>query len=202
MRRSGLEFLMFSALLASVLPGLIGCAHEDPMMQPAKPVSQMERPAWVNKGSGAYPNDKAKIFAVGTSPAGMDDESLARETADDDGRVALQRVFEVYVAALMERYKRSTTVGGQGKTENDVKSVSRTLTEGTLHGSQVSDHWQNPQNGVWYSLVILDLAAFKDFAQQSKDLDASFKEYIRDNAEKAQGDLDKSLAEKHGNGPQ
>jgi hypothetical protein len=197
MFRSGLKALVVSTSLVGVIPLVVGCAHTDPMKEPAKPVSQMPRPAWVDKGSGAYPGEKSKIFAVGIAPAGVDDESLARETADDDGRVQLQRVFEVYIAALMERYKRSTTVGGQGKTENDVKSVSRSLTEGTLHGSQISDHWHSPQNNTWYSLVVIDLASFKEFVEQAKDLDASFKEFIRSNADNAQGDLDKRLAEKH-----
>ena len=38
----------------------------------------------------------------------------------------------------------------------------------------------------------------KEFVEQAKDLDASFKEFIRSNADNAQGDLDKRLAEKHG----
>lgn len=203
MVRFNMKALVVGGALLGALPMLAGCGHEekkDPMMAPAAPPSQNPRPAWVNKGSGAYPGEKGKIFAVGISPAGMDDESLARETADNDGRTQMQRVFEIYIAAMMEQYKRYTAQGGKGKTEIDVKSVSRSLTEGTLRGATVVDHWQNPQNGTWYSLVVIDLAAFKEFAQQAKDLDASVKEYIRDNAEKAQDDLDKNLAAKNGGG--
>jgi hypothetical protein len=196
-----------SLLAVAALPALIGgsflasggCAHEDAMMAPAVPVSRTPRPAWVDKGSGAYPGEKGKIFAVGISPAHMDDESLARETADNDGRTQMQRVFEIYIAALMEQYKRFTSQSGQGQTEIDVKSVSRSLTEGALRGSQISDHWQNPQNATWYSLVVVDIAAFKEFAQRARDLDASMKDYIRDNADRAQDDLSKHLAERNGN---
>lgn len=197
MVRSCCKVMTLWSCLAAATGFATGCAHQDPMMQSAKAPAQTDRPAWVNKGSGAYPGDKNKIFAVGISPAGMDDESLAREAADDDGRAQMQRVFEVYIAALMERYKRSTSLAGQGKTENDVKSVSRSLTEGTLRGSQVTDHWQNPQNSTWYSLVVIDLGSLKEFAEQAKDLDSGVKEYIRDNAASAQDDLDKRLADKH-----
>ena len=128
MVRFNLRALVVGTSLLGALPMLAGCGHEekkDPMMEPAKPPSQNPRPAWVNKGSGAYPGEKGKIFAVGISPAGMDDESLARETADNDGRTQMQRVFDIYIAALMEQYKRYTAQGGKGKTEIDVKSVSR-----------------------------------------------------------------------------
>jgi hypothetical protein len=185
--------------MLGALSGVLGCAHEDPMMVTgAKPVALTPRPAWVDKGSGAYPDQKGKIFAVGLSPAHMDDEGLAREAADNDGRVQMQRIFDIYIAALLEQYKRYTGQGTQGKTEIDVKSVSRSLTEGSLHGSVVSDHWQNAANGTWYSLVVVDLAAFKEFVAQSKDLDAQLQSYIRDNADAAQDDLSKHLAEKHG----
>jgi len=199
MRGSLLKAVALPALIAGwfLAPG--GCAHEDPLMATAVPVSQTPRPAWVDKGSGAYPGDKGKIFAVGVSPAHIDDESLAREAADDDGRTQMQRVFEVYIAGLMERYKRATVQNKQGLTENDVKSVTRSLTEGALRGSQISDHWQNPQSATWYSLVVVDIAAFKDFAQRARDLDASMKDYIRDNADQAQDDLSRRLAERHAN---
>ncbi len=185
-----------------LLTGLAaGCGKkEDAMQKPAGDMGDRDRPAWVNKGSGNYPGKTGVIFAVGLSPKGMDDEGLAREAADNDARVQLQRVFETYVAAMIESYKRATMQSGKGKTEIDVKSVARTLTEGTLRGSMIEDHWKNNKDGTIYSLCIIEVGKFKAVVAESKDVDEGTKEYIRDNAEKAQGDLDAALGAKNEGG--
>ena len=186
------------AVLALCSGMSLGCGDKkDDMHKEVGTLSDTPRPAWVNKGSGNYPDKKGVIFATGLSPQGMDDEGLAREAADNDARVQLQRVFETYVAAMMETYKRATMQSGKGKTEIDIKSVARTLTEGTLRGSMIQEHWQDPKKGTIYSLCVIDVNAFKEVAAQAKELDSGVKEYIRDNAEKAQDDLDKALGAKN-----
>jgi hypothetical protein len=62
----------------------------------------------------------------------------------------------------------------------------------------IQEHWQDPGKGTWYSLCIVDVASFKEVAEQAADLDAGVKEYIRENAEKAQEDLDDALSKKGG----
>ena len=104
------------------------------------------------------------------------------------------------MVARIYKPSRNAMQSGKGKTEIDIKSVSRTLTEGTLRGSQITEHWQNPKNSVWYSLCVIDVNAFKEIAQAAKDLDQGVKDYIRDNAEKAQDDLDKNLKAGGGGG--
>lgn len=197
MARNALKVILAGLVLSGSMT--LGCGgKKDEMTAPAKEPSELPRPAWVNKGSGNYPGKPGTIFATGISPQGMDDESLAREAADNDARVQLQRVFETYVAAMMESYKRATMQAGKGKTEIDIKSVSRTLTEGTLRGSMIQEHWQDPKKGTWYALAVIDINAFKEVAQQAKELNSEVKEYIRDNAEKAQEELDKNLEKKDG----
>ena len=157
-----------------------------------------QAPAWVHKGSGAFTKDGKKVFYGVGVVQGIRNEGLARQTCDNRARVEIARIFDLYVAAMMKDYQRSTTAGDfkNSSEEQDVLSVSKTITEINMRGVQIIDHWQNPQSGALYALAMLDLAGIMDSINTAKQLNARVRDYVRNNARKAFNDLDKELGKR------
>jgi len=155
-------------------------------------------PKWVHKGSGAYEKDgKRSFFGVGIVQ-GIRNEGLARQTCDNRARAEIAKIFDLYVAAMMKDYQRSTTAGDfkNSAEEQDVLSVQKTITEVNLRGVEIRDHWQNPRSGALYALAVLDLNGVMKSLDQAKQLNARVRDYVRDNARKAFNDLDKELGKR------
>jgi hypothetical protein len=71
--------------------------------------------------------------------------------------------------------------------ENALKTFSKT----TLHGATIVDRWLDPEDGTFYSLCELDMFAFQDALDKHKELDSKVRDYVRENAEKMHGELEK-----------
>ncbi|MBW2734675.1 MAG: hypothetical protein JRH20_19990 [Deltaproteobacteria bacterium] len=149
-------------------------------------------PMWANKGSGAFTRGGEKAFYGVGLVQGVQNEALARQTADNRARGEIAKIFDTYVAALMKDYQRSTTAGDfKGSAEEqDVISVQKTVTETTVRGIEIRDHWRNPRDGTLYALAVLPL---KRVMQNMNTLSPSVRDNVRANAEKAFADLDKEL---------
>jgi hypothetical protein len=163
---------------------LIGCAAQ----QPAAPA----RPAWVDKGSGAYDVDKGKVFyGVGVA-SGIRNVALLRSTADNRARAEVAKILETYVAVLAKDYMASTTAGDMSSSseEQHVEQALKTFSKGTLHGARIIDRWRDPADGSQYAICELDLFSFKNALDQHKELDEKVKNYVKDNAEKMHRELE------------
>src|SRR6478609_9438856 len=103
-------------------------------------------PAWVTRGSGAFPSDKKSFYSVGLAN-GIKNPALLRTTADNRARAEMVKVFETYSASLMKDYMASAN----GKEEQAVEQAVKTLSAGSLTGAEIVDRYLNSE-GVQYSL--------------------------------------------------
>lgn len=169
---------------------LTGCAGT---RKGPTPIQELKAPEWVKKGSGAFGNEKGRVFYGVGSASGINNSSLLRTTADNRARNELAKIFEVYTASLMKDYAASTTAGDFSKTaeEQHVEQAIKTVTATTLNGVEIVDHWQNPDTMELFSMARLDLESFKNNMDKMKELNDKVKEYVRKNAEKLHDQLEK-----------
>lgn len=184
-----------SLLLGSVLlfaacggPGHSGAGH------PITGVTPAGTPRWVNKGSGAFSGPEGKAFYGVGLVAGIKNPALSRQTADNRARGEIAKIFHTYVAAMMRDYQRSTTAGDfkASAEEQDVVSAQKTITEATVRGIEIRDHWLDPQSGTAYALAVLPLKRILNDLGSAK-LSPRIRDHVRANAAKAFNDLDKEL---------
>ncbi|MCB9557775.1 MAG: LPP20 family lipoprotein [Deltaproteobacteria bacterium] len=176
-----------------------GCSH--PGYGPSAPISGVNpdgSPRWVQKGSGAFDGPHGKAFYGVGLVQGIQNPSLRRQTADNRARGEIAKIFDTYIAAMMKDYQRSTTAGNfqASAEEQDVISAQKTVTEVTLRGVEIRDHWIDPQNGALYALAVLDMNAIGKGLDDAKQLDPRVRDYVRDNARKAFEDLDAELSKR------
>jgi hypothetical protein len=127
--------------------------------------------------------------------AGVQNPGLARQAVDNRARAEVAKIFDLYIAAMMKDYQRSTTAGDfkASAEEQDIVSAQKTITETTLRGVEVRDHWTDPQSGTLYALAVLDLDGIKKGVDGTTQLNARVRDYVRDNARRAFEDLDSEL---------
>jgi len=175
----------------------LGCPH--PSEGPAHPVMGVNpdgTPKWAKKGSGAFDGKHGRAFYGVGLVSGIQSESLERQTADNRARGEIAKLFNTYIASMMKDYQRSTSANGASAEEQDVVSAQKTITEVTLRGVEIRDHWRDPQSKAMYALAILDLNAITRSVGQAK-LAAPIRDYVRANADKAFNDLDKELGKRN-----
>jgi hypothetical protein len=149
-------------------------------------------PDWVNKGSGAFKDTAGKPVFYGVGAVqGVRNIPLARYSADDRGRADIAKIMNSYVTVLSKDYMASVTAGDmkQSSEEQMVSQTMKNFAKFTLHGAIPVDHWVDKDNGVVYSLVKLDMAAIQQSLNDSKELDAKVRDYVKANAEKAFDEL-------------
>ncbi len=149
-------------------------------------------PTWVLKGSGAFEDDRGKVFYGVGSASGIRNHALLRSTSDNRARNELAKVFEVYTSSLMKDYAASTTAADPNVTseEQHVEQAIKTVTSATLSGVEIIDRWQ-ADTGELFALARLDLDSFKDALKKAKNLNAKARDYIRENAERLHDELEK-----------
>ncbi len=149
------------------------------------------QPDWVNKGSGAYKDaNGAKVFYGVGILQGVRNVGLALPASDDRGRAEIAKVMNSYVTVLGKDYANSVTAGDMTKSSEEqmVTQTHKVFAQFTLHGSMPVDHWtdrSDPKSPVYYSLVKLDMASVQAALDDSKDLDAKTRDYVKANADKA-----------------
>jgi hypothetical protein len=177
---------------------LMACPAPGPGRGGADPITGVTptgKPRWVDKGSGAMKGELGRAFYGVGLVAGIQNPALARQTADNRARGEIAKIFHTYVAAMMKDYQRSTTAGNfkASAEEQDVVSAQKTITEVTLRGVEIRDHWTDPANGTHYALAVLELKRIMDAVGKQNKLPARIRDHVRKNAEKAFNDLDKEL---------
>ena len=181
------QMMALGVLLAVGLFLMTGCASA-----PAK-LDEPEMPQWVYKGSGAFEGDKGKVFYGVGIASGISNKALLFSTADNRARAEVAKTLETYVAVLAKDYMASTTAGDMSASseEQHVEQALKTFSKTTLHGATIIDHWQDPADNTMYSLCQLDLMALKEALDDYKELDSKVRDYVRENAEKMHGELEK-----------
>jgi hypothetical protein len=187
--------------------GLIGlllaaCGGDPGPDHPVYGVNPDGTPKWVNRGSGAYDGQYGKCFYGVGILTGVRNPSLARQTADNRARGEIAKMFDLYIAAMMKDYQRSTTAGdfSASAEEQDIVSAQKTITEVTLRGVEVRDHWTDPKDGVLYALAVLDVNGIMKSLEEAKELNSRIRDYVRANARRAFNDLDRELSKRSARG--
>ncbi len=154
-------------------------------------------PDWVNQGSGAFDQKDARVFYGVGSVTGIASPSLAVQTADQRSRADIAAQMETYVANLFRDYQASTaaTTGNQRVEEQHVEGDLKALTQVSVRGARVVEHWRNPDTDTIYALTRLDLQAFAASLEQMPEMNPALKTFVRSNAEKA---FDRLRQEEHG----
>jgi hypothetical protein len=174
----------------------VACApSETSPDHPVRGVNPDGTPKWVNKGSGAYEGAHGKAFYGVGLVAGIRNPALARQTADNRARGEIAKMFDLYVAAMMKDYQRSTTAGDfkASAEEQDVVSAQKTITEVVVRGITMEDHWTDPKTGTLHALAVLRVSDVMKSLQNVRNLNTKIRDYVRANARRAFNDLDKEL---------
>ena len=174
--------LMTFALAAS----LAACGGKTPPS--GSPTTIADAPEWVHRGTHV---EKGKISGVG-AVSGIKNTELARTTAINRGRSEISKVLETYSASLMKDYQESVKAGGAPSDEGQmVTQAIKTFSAQLLEGTEPQGYWQDPTNGAWYGLVVLDFARAKDIATAKANMPGDMKKWVEENGDKALADLEK-----------
>ncbi len=172
-----------------------GCG-DDARNHPVTGVQEDGTPKWVHRGSGTFATKGGgkAFFGVGIGE-GSNRESMLRKIADNQARGEIAKMFDLYVGAMMKDYQRATTAGDFKATaeEQDVVAVQKTITDVSMTGIEIRDHWVNPATGAMYTLAVLDLENMAGAMDRAKQLNAQVREFVRQNARKAFEDLNREL---------
>ncbi len=184
--------LLIPVLAISMLVGCAGKAADVPQQN----IVQAQRPAWVDKGSGAFEGELGKVFygvGVGFGPK---NPSLLRSTADNRARAEIAKIFKTYTAALMKDYAASTMAGNPEETseEQHVEQTIKTFTKAELAGVEIVNHWKDTETGELFALARMDLNAFENFLDKANELSEAVREKVVQHAEKAFEDLSREEA--------
>lgn len=175
-------------MLLGVVWAVSGCAGSKGDFTP---VQKLKAPEWVIKGSGAFKSDGGKMFYGVGSASSIGNPTLLRTAADDRARNELAKIFETYSASLLKDYMTSTV--GTDRTamadEQNVELAIKTVTAMTLTGSEIIDHWQNPDTGELFSLARVDIENFKQSLGKMKEMNEQLREHIRRSADKLHEEL-------------
>jgi hypothetical protein len=143
-------------------------------------------PKWVEKGAGAFNAKDAKAFYGVGSVAGVRNEPLAWETAENRARADIAKTFETYTGYLMRDYTASTTAGDftRNTEEQNVERALKTVTTATLSGVRPVDRYKDKKTNTYYVLAKLSLEDMKNNMEQAKELNAQVRDFVRKNADR------------------
>jgi hypothetical protein len=121
-------------------------------------------PEWTALKSGVYHNASGKAVFHGLGSVSKDENSSNRKILSEDrARDELAKVFTSYMERLVKKLSKAHTNNPLTNVNKD--QLNNSMEEGTatiLMESEISDHWENPDNGKVYSLAKLDLSRLTD----------------------------------------
>ena len=193
------QIILASMIMAVLMAGCGGSDSVKPTIS-TTPIQDLKAPEWVLKGGGAFAGERGKVFYGIGSAYGIRNPATLREAADTRARNDVAKIFQLYTASLTKDYVSSIMAGDPNVTSEEqlFERVIKQVTTMTLSGSEIVDHWQNPETGEFFSLARLDLNAFKDNLERMKDLNEKVKKYIRENADRMFNELEKEEAKLKG----
>lgn len=143
-------------------------------------------PKWVQKGSGAFNEKDQKAFYGVGSVAGVRNEPLAWDTAENRARAEIAKTFETYTGYLMRDYAASTTAGDftRNTEEQNVERAIKTVTTVTLSGVRPLERYKDEKTNTYYVLAKLSLDDMKNNLEQARELNAQVRDFVRKNADR------------------
>jgi hypothetical protein len=167
----GVPRLLRGSLAAVLVMGLAACGGP---------------PKWVTHGSGVMnTKDERAFYGVG-SIVGIKNEPLAWDAAENRARAEIAKNFQTYTAYLMRDYAAATTANAFTTTteEQNVERAIKTFSAVTLNGVRPVERYKDEKTGTYYVLAKLDLKDVKTKLDETKDLSAAVREFVRKNAER------------------
>lgn len=151
-------------------------------------------PEWINNP----PTAVDAIYAVGAANVGAN-PVLARNKAADAARQELGRIIQVKVKSLLDNFmqEHQEFINNQGTvtSEEFTRSVSRSVSQATLAGSQIVEFYYDKDNKIYYALAVLrkndivnEIVRSMNEAQRQKKT-----AFVEQKAEEALKLLDKEL---------
>ncbi len=168
-------------LLLMVILLLAGCGGKHKLVAGA--------PDWVNRGSGAFTKDKEKAFYGVGAVTGISTYSLAVQAADQRARADIARQLETFVSHLYRDFQATVPASAGTGHEQHVEDTLKTMTQVSVRGARVIDHWRDPETNTVYSLARLDLEALRANVEKMQEIDAALRSFTASGAERAFDEL-------------
>lgn len=150
-------------------------------------------PKWVTQGSSAMNTKDEKAFYGVGSVIGIKNEPLAWDAAENRARAEIAKTFQTYTAYLMRDYAAATNANDFTKSaeEQNVERAIKTFSAVTLNGVRKVAQYKDDETGTYYVLAKLDLKDIKNRLEESKELNAEVRDFVRKNADRAFERLEK-----------
>lgn len=129
-----------------------------------------KQPDWINGPGSQYPEQS---FLLGRG------QSETRAIAQDRARADLAKIFEVRIneqSSDTVRYQGTSDTAGKetGQLSREASREVQTRTEQIVQGIRIGDLWQDPANGQYHALAVLDRnRAANDLRQAILQLDSA-----------------------------
>ena len=150
-------------------------------------------PKWVAQGSGVMnAKDEKAFYGVG-SIIGIKNEPLAWDAAENRARAEIAKNFQTYTAYLMKDYAASTTANDFTKSteEQNVERAIKTFSAVTLNGVRPVERYKDEDSDTYYVLAKLGMKDVKNKLEESKELNAEVRDFVRKNADRLFDKLEK-----------
>ncbi|GAB4296060.1 MAG: hypothetical protein Kow0090_11090 [Myxococcota bacterium] len=184
-----------AVIVALVLPSLLAACAGAKRDLAALSQNNPDRPKWIDSGDG-FRNDKhgKAFYAVGA--ANLTNPQLRRDAADAQARANLARIFQSNIKSLVKIYVAETTAGDPNRSSEEqfTSEATKAFTYMDLSGAVIVERWYDPIEKVQYSLAMLDMENFQNQIGRMKELSATVRQAIQENAKKAFDELDKEAA--------
>jgi hypothetical protein len=151
-------------------------------------------PKWVTQGSGALnTRDDKAFYGVGSVNGILKNESLAWDAAENRARAEIAKNFQTYTAYLMRDYAAATNANDFTKSaeEQNIERAIKTFSAVTLNGVRPVERYKDDKSGTYYVLAKLDLKDVKNKLEESKELNAEVRDFVRKNADRLFDKLEK-----------
>jgi len=150
-------------------------------------------PKWVTQGSGVMNSKDDKAFYGVGSIIGVKNEPLAWDAAENRARAEIAKNFQTYTAYLMRDYAAATNANDFTKSaeEQNVERAIKTFSAVTLNGVRPVERYKDEKTGTYYVLTKLDLKDVKNKLEESKELNAEVRDFVRKNADRLFDKLEK-----------
>ena len=134
-------------------------------------------PEWVREGPGPAIADGTRyIYGIGVVGK-MKSRTLMRAAADNKAKNKLGRAVDEYVEALMTAYAKSPQAEGDAEARAQAHLDMRAVAGATLPTAVISDHWQDPETGNYFSLCRLELSRLLERIALARILPASLQRF-------------------------
>jgi len=148
-------------------------------------------PEWTALKSGVYHNASGKAVFHGLGSVSKDENSSNRKILSEDrARDELAKVFTSYMERLVKKLSKAHTDNPLTNVNNE--QLNGSMEEGTatiLMESEITEHWENPENGNIYSLATLDLSRLTEKVDGFASISIEERSFLRESIVQAHASM-------------